>query len=185
MSLKSEIIAHIIKVEGGYVNDPHDSGGATKYGITEKVARDYGYAGAMKSLPKSLAEQIYSTRYWDSLKLDDIEAVAPSLAHELADSGVNVGVYQATIWLQWALNGLNRQGNDYPDLMEDGVLGSQTLDALGRYLAVRPDQGEQVLLKALNALQGAHYVTLARTRTKDEDFLFGWLKERVALPPIQ
>lgn len=29
----------LIKREGGYVNNPADRGGATKYGITEAVAR--------------------------------------------------------------------------------------------------------------------------------------------------
>ena len=41
--LKDDTINHIIEIEGGYVNDPNDSGGETNYGVTEKVARDNGY----------------------------------------------------------------------------------------------------------------------------------------------
>ena len=48
MSLKQRVIDQIIKVEGGYVNDPSDSGGETNYGITKHVARKYGYKGSMK-----------------------------------------------------------------------------------------------------------------------------------------
>jgi len=47
MGIKQEIINQIIDVEGGYVNDPSGSGGETNFGITEAVARAYGYAGAM------------------------------------------------------------------------------------------------------------------------------------------
>jgi len=33
------LIDRIIEVEGGYVNNPNDKGGPTKYGITEATAR--------------------------------------------------------------------------------------------------------------------------------------------------
>lgn len=37
--MKDKIINEIIRVEGGYVNDPRDSGGETNFGITVAVAR--------------------------------------------------------------------------------------------------------------------------------------------------
>jgi len=36
-------------------------------------------------------------------------------------------------------------------------------------------------LTALNCLQGARYVELARNRAANEAFLFGWLRTRVGL----
>jgi len=36
-----------------------------------------------------------------------------------------------------------------------------------------------VLLKAVEALQGAHYVRLAETRPSQEAFLYGWLANRI------
>ena len=36
------------RAEGGFVDDPDDSGGATNWGITEKVARKQGYTGHMR-----------------------------------------------------------------------------------------------------------------------------------------
>ncbi len=50
--------ARLIAVEGGYVNDSADSGGRTNWGITEAVARAYGYNGEMSELPRSLAAGI-------------------------------------------------------------------------------------------------------------------------------
>ena len=52
MNLKHKIINQIIEREGGYVDDISDSGGETKYGITEEVARRYGYDGKMIDLPR-------------------------------------------------------------------------------------------------------------------------------------
>ena len=44
------ILAGVYAVEGGYVNDARDPGGATSYGVTEQVARQYGYHGDMRGL---------------------------------------------------------------------------------------------------------------------------------------
>jgi hypothetical protein len=43
----------------------------------------------------------------------------------------------------------------------------------------RGKEGEQVLLRALNCSQGARYLELAEGREANEDFLYGWVKERV------
>lgn len=64
MAAKQKIINAIIAREGGYVNDPADSGGPTRYGITEKVARQHGFKGDMRDFPHSLAYCIYADRYW-------------------------------------------------------------------------------------------------------------------------
>ena len=53
-----QFLNELIRREGGYVNNPADRGGATKYGITEAVARQNGYKGHMKDLPESLARDI-------------------------------------------------------------------------------------------------------------------------------
>ena len=44
-------------IEGGYSNDPQDPGGETMYGITARLARAYGYTGAMRDLPLIFAQQ--------------------------------------------------------------------------------------------------------------------------------
>lgn len=181
MSLKETVIAEIILVEGGYSNDENDSGGETMYGITVKEARANGYTGPMRDMPRSLAETIYAVKYWDALRLDDIQALSGPIAAELADTGVNCGVGTAAIFLQRSLNALNKQGTLYPDLKVDGGIGPATIAALTAYLKARAhDGGETVLLRALNSLQGARYIELAERREKDEDFVFGWLKNRVS-----
>lgn len=176
-----QAFAAVVGLEGGYSDHPADSGGPTKYGITEAVARLFGYAGAMRDLPLDTAKAIYRQRYWDLMRLDDVAALSPSVAHEIFDTGVNCGQVVAGTFLQRALNALNRQGSDYPDMKVDGLIGPMTVATLRAFMGRRGRDGEAVLLKALNALQGARYVELVERRAKDEAFLFGWLQNRVAI----
>jgi lysozyme family protein len=74
---------------------------------------------------------------------------------------------------------LNRNAKDYPDLVPDGRVGSQTLAAIDAFFAVRGGSGHSVLLRALEALQGERYLRLAERRPANEAFLYGWLANRV------
>lgn len=178
--LKKKIINEIIKIEGGYVHDPLDSGGETKFGITKRVARAYGFKGRMRNLTRDYAFMIYSKQYWGKLSLNSIEDMSKKIAAELADTGVNMGTGTAGRFLQRSLNVLNDRQSYYSDLVVDGQVGNKTIEALGSYLFKRGKKGERVLLSMLNALQGAFYVTLAERREKDERFVFGWFLNRVA-----
>jgi len=173
------ILNHVLGIEGGYVNDPRDSGGATRYGITEAVARSYGYHGSMKALPLETARHIYQLRYWNPIHGDTLAKYSEALAAEVFDSAVNVGVGRASQWLQRALNALNVQGTHWPDIAEDGQIGSATLRALDALSNRRGKQGLAVLVKMLNAIQGSFYISLAERRQKDEAFVFGWFLHRV------
>jgi lysozyme family protein len=173
-----EMIDALIDREGGYVADPADRGGATRYGITEAVARQQGYTGAMNALPRSEAAAIYKQLYWLRPGLDRVARIAPRLAAELFDAGVNMGPATAVSFLQRALNALNRGARDYPDIAVDGGIGARTLGALTAFMAQRGETGETVLIRAVDALRGARYVDLAETRPADETFLYGWLAKR-------
>lgn len=166
--------------EGGFVDDPTDSGGATKFGITEKVARANSYEGPMQSLSLEDARQIAKRQYWDVLRLDEVAKVSPDVAAEVFDTSYNMGTGRAGRFLQRALTALNRKGADYDDLEVDGVVGPVTLTAVRAYLGTRGEHGETVLLRALNCQQGEAYIELAENREKDERFLFGWLLNRVS-----
>lgn len=167
--------------EGDFSDDPNDSGGATRFGVTENVARANGYDGPMSELPFELAKSIARTQFWDVLRLDDVAQLSAPLSAELFDTSYNMGPGAAGAFLQRALNVLNRRAVDYPDLRVDGLVGPMTLRALRAFLAKRVHDGESVLLKALNCLQGAGYIELAERREKDEKYVFGWLRARVSL----
>lgn len=175
-----QMIDALIDREGGYSDNPADKGGPTNFGITEAVARAHGYVGDMRYLPRSLAEQIYCLIYWVRPHFDAVSEISPRIAADLFDTGVNMGQEVAATFLQRSLSALNRCGRDYPDLVPDGAIGSATLNALRAFLRIRtPPLGEVVMLRALDALKGERYISLAEKRPADEAFLYGWLLNRV------
>nr|WP_295741574.1 glycosyl hydrolase 108 family protein [uncultured Acidocella sp.] len=102
--------------EGAYVDNPADPGGATMWGITERVARSWGYDGDMRALPRSTAEAIAYNRYWQPYQLDSLPA---SVAFQVFDAVYNGG--PAVLWLQRAAG--------MPADQQDGAMGPKTLAA--------------------------------------------------------
>ena len=174
-----ELIDDVIGREGGYSNHPADRGGPTRWGITEAVARAHGFAGDMRALPREEAAAIYRRIYWLRPGFDRVAEIAPRIAAELFDTGVNMGTGTAAGFLQRALNALNRAARDYPDIAVDREIGPRTLSALDGFLKARGKGGETVLLRAMEALQGERYIALAERRPSQEAFLYGWLANRV------
>jgi lysozyme family protein len=173
------LIDELIECEGGFVNHPADRGGPTRYGITEAVARAHGYGGAMATLPRDEAVDIYRRLFWLRPKFDDVAGRSAKLAKEMFDTGANMGPAVAVTFLQRTRTALNRNGKDYPDLVPDGRIGPTTLAALDAFLGMRGAGGETVLLRAIEALQGERYLRLAERRPANEAFLYGWLANRI------
>ncbi|MCL5060456.1 MAG: hypothetical protein M1449_08070 [Candidatus Thermoplasmatota archaeon] len=113
MSDFNRAFAVVVEAEGGYVNDPRDPGGATRYGITEAVARANGYTGDMRHLPLDTARAIYRRDYWDACKCSDMPW---PLSLYVFDAAVNQGTLPAVTMLQRAL-----------DTVQDGTAGPVTL----------------------------------------------------------
>lgn len=167
-----QIIDATIKAEGGYVNDPADSGGATKYGITERVARANGYTGSMRDLPLQTARDIYKREYAEKPGF----TVFPSeVAAELFDTGVNMGTGAATKFLQRAVNALAGSG-----ITVDGKMGPATRNAVNTYLASRSN-ASSILVKALNGLQCVRYIEIVEGNATQRRFINGWIANRVEI----
>lgn len=180
MTIESMIEATIGK-EGGYSNHPNDTGGETMWGITIAVARRNGYTGPMRSLPREKAVAIYRSEYAIRPGFTAVAEISPMVGEELFDTGVNMGPSVPSLWFQQALNGLNDGGRLYADIKEDGDIGPASLAAFKSYRKARGAEADSVMMKALNCLQGARYIDLARGRQANESFLFGWLRTRVAI----
>jgi len=171
----------LIEREGGYVDHPNDRGGPTNWGITEVVARAWGYNGRMQDMPRSVAKSIYLDRYWFVPRFDKVNEYSASVAEELLDTGVNMGPRKAAMMLQRALNVLNLQAKTYPDQEVDGAIGNMTIGALRAYLGHRGKDGHLVLVRLLNCQQGVRYMDIAEANPTQEDFMHGWALHRVAL----
>ncbi len=186
MKSANDIISEIIRVEGlEYTNHPSDRGGPTKGGITlatlSKWRKKPCTADDVKNLTEAEIRLIYQNEYIVEPKFDLVKQISEPVAIELIDTGVNMGPEVAVTFLQRILNAFNKQGTLYPDMPIDGKIGNQTLEALRVFIRHRLAPGVDVFTKALNCLQGARYIELAEKREKNEDFVFGWIKERIAL----
>ncbi len=84
-------LAFVLEHEGGYVNDPADPGGETKYGISK---RSYPSID-IKKLTAEQAGQIYRTDFWDRCHCDGYDY---PLALAVFDSAVNCGCGKAMLW---------------------------------------------------------------------------------------
>ena len=180
-----DVIDDILRAEGNeYTNDPADSGGPTKYGITLETLQDSRSvectADDVRRLSEDEARRIYLTRYYAGPRLDLLAEHSELVAAEVMDTGVNTGMRRAVRLLQRALNALNDGGQQYDDVKEDGRVGPATAGALADYLEHRGAEGEKALFVLLNCLQGAYYVDLVERRRKDERFMYGWLRHRIA-----
>jgi len=174
-------IDNVLEKEKGYVDHEDDSGGATNHGIIERVAREHGYTGMMEALSIEQAREIYYTIYFKKPKLDFLAEISQPIAEEVFDAGVNIGTARAIMFLQQALSVFNKRETFYKDLVIDGNLGPMSLTSLRIFLRERSVHGEEVLLKALNCYQGEYYLSLAQKYEKNESFVFGWIRTRVAL----
>lgn len=184
MKTVTGIINDVLEAEGEkFTNHPNDLGGPTKWGITQKALSAYLRRPATIAEVAALSRQdafiIYFEEYVKGPGFDAVQEIAPILAGELVDTGVNVGVGRAALWLQIALNGMNKRGTLYPDLVEDSDVGPATIRALRKHLAVRGPAGELVLARAVDSQQGAHYLNISRSRPANEDFTYGWFANRV------
>jgi len=175
----SDLIDELIEREGGYSARAADKGGPTRFGISEAVARAHGYKGDMAKLPRDTAAAIYRADYWAKPGLDRIADLAPMVAAELFDTGVNMGTGTAAGFLRRALNALNRGGADYADIPASGTVDTAALGALKAFLRTRGPAAETVLVKALDALQGALALVGVVHRRHVGAFLYGWLANRI------
>lgn len=171
-----QMIDDLIAVEGLFSDHPADKGGPTMYGVTQVVARANGYQGQMRDMPKAIAQNIYRKKYFIEPGFEQVYLLSPMIAEEMFDTGVNMGTSIPGPWLQRLLNVFN---DAKQDLVVDGKIGPATITALRLYLNKRGSDGEIVMVRALNCLQGARYVDLAEKREQNRAFIYGWLKNRV------
>lgn len=92
MSDFKRALAFVLKHEGGYVINPADPGGETKYGISKKAYPNID----IKNLTESEAKLIYARDYWLPSGADEMDN-ALALVH--FDTAVNMGIATAKILL--------------------------------------------------------------------------------------
>lgn len=92
MSAFDAALAHVLKHEGGYVNDSHDPGGETNFGISKRFHPNED----IKNMTRERAGQIYKAEYWNQIGADHLHAPLALMAF---DGAVNQGVSRMNGWL--------------------------------------------------------------------------------------
>ena len=135
------------------MNDPHDRGGETNFGITKKFYPDVD----IKNLTKQQAKHIYHTDYWRRGKSDEIPS---KLRHIYFDMLVNFGKRGAVKVLQRAANAKNKN-----DIDVDGGLGPATLKAI-----------QNLSIDRVRAYRVLRFANIVIDKPNQEKFWMGWFR---------
>lgn len=147
-------LAHILKYEGGYSNNPLDPGGETNLGVTRKVWQEWVkrelHDGEMRTLTPAMVAPLYKAKYWDAVSGDLLPSGVDLCVFDCA---VNAGVGRASKFLQQAAG-----------VIADGKIGPKTIEAVTK---ISSDD----LIRKFCELREQHYKSLATFAT----FGKGWM----------
>lgn len=139
------------KKASGYVNDPTDAGGETKYGIAKNANPNVD----ITNLNWETAKEIYYKKYWLAANCD-------KLSNQIAilhfDSAVNHGVSRSIKFLQCAIN-----------VTDDGIFGQQTLDAINKLNSLD-------VCNSICNQREKFYNDIVLNKPTQSKFLKGWLR---------
>ncbi len=155
-------VDRLLELEGGYVNDPADPGGETRWGISKRSDPHLDIA----SLTRGQAAEVYRRDFWEPLGLGD-PLWPQAIAERVFSNAVLMGPKTAVRLLQRALRAVGET------LKDDGRLGPITRAAVAR--APVPE-----LLAALRSETAGHLRSLIVLDGDLERFERGWLTRAYA-----
>jgi len=151
------IMSFVKQQEGGFVDNPNDPGGATKYGVTldaySAFMRRKLTVEDIKNLSWENAQAFYASQYFHAMRCQELPR---GLDLMVADMGIHAGCHASGVCLQLAL------GMTADEV--DGWIGRDTL------ALVAEKSNAYALIKLLSATQGAYYTTLDDYLTFKADF---------------
>lgn len=177
---------HLIRVEGTFFTvTQYDTGGATKFGVTNAVYQTWCHGKIIKIIPcdKDLdgkitsndlrltvlrdVKPLYKTQYWDMCQADLIKNQA--VAELLVDMIVHCG----TGYHQQHVKALQRMVGAVPD----GKIGPKTLRAINR-------GNSSKIYTDLSKYRKSFYKKLTLKKRSQRKFLKGWYKRLFILKQI-
>ncbi len=184
MSIYSDLkfdsaVEYVLNNEGGLVNNPHDPGGITNFGISLRFLKSisveklktYGIFSEesedIVSLTKEQAKAIYRGEFWEHCKFDNIND--QDCCNYIFDMAVNMGISPAIKCTQracWAVMGKKDA------IVDDGILGEKTLTLINYLL--RHNCGLELLYSMRSERAG--YYRLISLDGNNKEFLNGWLR---------
>ncbi|WP_343116974.1 holin-associated N-acetylmuramidase [Ostreiculturibacter nitratireducens] len=161
----TDIAREIVAREGGYVNDPDDPGGATKYGVTIGTMRRLGLdltgdgkvsEADVRRLSREQAEEIFVEHYFRRPRIAELpESIRPSVFDMYVNTGPN-----AVRVLQRLLVDMGQ------DVVVDGVIGPQTIAAAQAAAEAAPEH----IADAYGIARRNYYYALADARPQSRKY---------------
>ena len=153
-----DCLARILKHEGGYVNDPLDSGGRTNLGVTQRVWEEFvGHPvteADMKALTPEKIAPMYKLKYWNP---SYCEVLPKGLDYVVFDFAVNAGTGRSVKTLQQAIR-----------CVADGVIGPKTMAAIN-------DANPKDLITKFSDARADFYQGIVARKPDQARFIKGWL----------
>jgi lysozyme family protein len=151
-------LKRILKHEGGYVNDPLDSGGMTNLGVTKRVWEEFvGHPVSeadMRALTPEIIAPMYKMKYWNS---SYCEVLPKGLDYVVFDFAVNAGTGRSVKTLQQAIG-----------CVADGVIGPKTMAAIN-------DAEPKNLIEKFSDARADFYQGIVTRKPDQARFIKGWL----------
>ncbi len=140
---------------GKITNNPNDSGGLSKYGISKK---SYPYED-ISALTLDRTKELYKRDYWDKVAGDRIisQAIAESIFDFSCNAGVNTSISLAQKVVKTAV---------------DGIIGVNTIAAINITLP-------EAFLNSFAVQKVKRYIKLCNSNSKNREFFFGWITRTV------
>lgn len=167
----NDALAYVLSNEGGFVDNPSDSGGATRCGISlrfyQKFCDPRACAQTIQNLSDSEIANIYHDLFW--LKLPYAKIDSQSVSNYIFDCVINCGEHNGVQIAQRALQVANRRLT----LKDDGIFGEITLNEI--------NNASTAYLPVLMATRVGYYRTLVASHPDQIVFLQGWIKRALGL----
>lgn len=152
--------------EGGYVNDPNDSGGETYKGISRNNWSKWegwtkiDIAKTKPGFPNNLniesdVFEFYQVNFWNRLRADQIEN--QQIAESIFDFAVNAGIGTAVSLAQMVVGAKS-----------DGVIGPITIEAINKY-------NPELFLAEFTLAKIARYVSIVKRRPENKKYFYSWI----------
>ena len=163
MAVVTKLVPHILKWEGGYVNDPDDLGQATNKGVTIKTYTLYRWRkhqptptiDDLKNITDEEFTAILKEMYWDACRADRIES--QSVANAIVDWGWHSGTITAAKEVQKLLG-----------VKADGIIGNVTLGEIN-------SRNPRELFDAIKIARIAYLNRICSSRPANTKFMRGWM----------
>lgn len=188
-------VRHVLQIEGGWVNDPVDRGGATKFGISLRFLASEGAfdsnrdgiadfdldmdgdidAADVRALRRGDAVYLYHRCFWLPIEAEGLPA---PLGEMMFDQAVNAGKGAARKLLQRSLNSciMRAPANQARPLLlkVDGTAGKATRAVL-QWVIRHPALGIDLLVDTYRDAVRERYRAIAARFPSQKRFLKGWL----------